>query len=319
MTSLYLRVIEELKRALVWNENFLQRIIVFQGDLENEKFGLSDAKWVTLCESVSTIYHNGAIVNMTLPYIRLKRSNVGGTLEVVNLAIRASAKIVYVSTVGALPPRTYTTEEYVSVTNAEMEGKDGYSQSKVVAEAILVKAREKLKLDVLIFRPCDICGSSTTGYCNIRDFSILFLGASIFLSAFPKISLAFNWVTVDYVASSIVRITIFNKRNSINVYHLVGDGSPSADQLFQACLDFGLKIKKVSLDTWSTMIPRIPETHPSFPVSHMLTTISSNANSTLLPNPETAKVLSHLNAVSHTVDETILALQLKYLISVNYF
>lgn len=93
-SSHFMRFIAEMKAALVWDESFQSRLLVLCGDLEKLHFGLSDkyayllnfllicSVWQSLIEEIFEVYHNGAIVNMTLPYKKLKSANVLGTIEV---------------------------------------------------------------------------------------------------------------------------------------------------------------------------------------------------------------------------------------------
>ena len=60
---------------------------VLAGDIGEPNFGLDDATWQRLAETVDLIVHPAAHVNHVLPYRQLFAPNVAGTAEVVRLAI----------------------------------------------------------------------------------------------------------------------------------------------------------------------------------------------------------------------------------------
>lgn len=50
------------------NSNFQHKLDVMEGDLAQERLGLSDAHYATLCSCTDIVIHNGAVVNAVLPY-----------------------------------------------------------------------------------------------------------------------------------------------------------------------------------------------------------------------------------------------------------
>ena len=59
------RVIENLRRHLLWVPSWESQIIAVCGDLGMEFFGFEDKLWIELCQSVDAIIHNGALVSCT--------------------------------------------------------------------------------------------------------------------------------------------------------------------------------------------------------------------------------------------------------------
>lgn len=91
----------------------------------------------------------------------------------------------------------------------------------MVAERLVYEAQKKFGIDVRIYRPCSISGSSVNGFSNRRDFTNILLRAVIDLGAYPKVStttensfiellqnatLMLNWVPVNFVAKAIVAV-----------------------------------------------------------------------------------------------------------------
>lgn len=82
------RVVQNLQANHVFSESFTARISVVEGNLEQERFGLSQEKFDQLCEDVEAVVHNGAVVNWVLPFSRLRNANVGSTLDVLRLCAK---------------------------------------------------------------------------------------------------------------------------------------------------------------------------------------------------------------------------------------
>src|ERR1022692_3114280 len=134
-------------------EMFEARVIPVSGDLGQPKLGLMQDVWDFLASEIDTVFHNGATVNYLLNYDLMRDANVLGTNEVLRLAFEGRAKeFNYVSTTfvfgWAVKSVLYETD-----LNENMELLDfGYSQSKWVAEQVVVDARTS-GLSARIFRP----------------------------------------------------------------------------------------------------------------------------------------------------------------------
>ena len=148
------------------------------GDLSAANLGLSAETWRTLAENVHTIYHNGALVNYLLDYQAMREANVGGTNEVVRLAMRHRAKVLnHISSTFVFG---WSVQETISEsdTNAAMDRLDfGYSQSKWVSEQVVRDAMQR-GLQARIFRPALLTPSVHGGGYNF-DISIRLLAFMI--------------------------------------------------------------------------------------------------------------------------------------------
>ena len=97
-------------------------------------------------------------------------------------------------------------EKFVTLTSDEMEQRDGYGQTKAVAERLLLRAHEQHGLAVRVYRPSVICGDSRTGYSNTQDFENHLLRAIILAGvAVTDTSFSLGWVHVDRRASTPAR------------------------------------------------------------------------------------------------------------------
>ncbi|HLA64914.1 MAG TPA: AMP-binding protein, partial [Rhodothermales bacterium] len=187
-------------------EGWKERVRPVCGDLSAARFGLDDGAWRDLSDHVGTIYHNGATVNYLLDYAAMRDANVGGTNEVVRLAMARRAKVLnHIST-------TFIFGWSVQETLAERDGNEamarldfGYSQSKWVSEQVVRDAMAR-ELDARIFRPALLTPSVGGGGHNF-DIAIRLLA---FMIAHGLSTTAGNQVSfspADLAADNIVAVS----------------------------------------------------------------------------------------------------------------
>jgi thioester reductase-like protein len=84
--------------------------------LSKPQLGLNNDEWKSLCSEITCIYHSGAWVNGLFDYRALKAANVGGTIEILRLAVQDKIKSLhYVSTISVIKDRDAAKEEPLDV------------------------------------------------------------------------------------------------------------------------------------------------------------------------------------------------------------
>jgi thioester reductase-like protein len=155
-------------------QEWADRIRPVCGDLTRANLGLSETQWRALAGRIGTIYHNGAMVNYLFDYTTMRDANVGGTHEIVRLALTERSKVLnHVSTTFVFG---WSVKETLleTDTNPEMAHLDfGYSQSKWVSEQIVHNAMKE-GLRGRIFRPA-LLSPSIQGAGSSFDISIRLL------------------------------------------------------------------------------------------------------------------------------------------------
>jgi thioester reductase-like protein len=229
---------ERLRRALSnlnWGSQLRndleKRVHVVCGDLNKNKLGLSAVDWEYLSNEITTIYHNGALVNYLLDYEAMRDSNVNGTHEVVRFACANQHKTLnYISSTFIFG---WSNKDilYETDSNEKMELLDfGYSQSKWVADQIVVDAMKK-GLDARIFRPA-LISPSIQGEGYNFDISVRLL---VFMINHGIDTLAQNQVSftpADLGANNIVAIS--NIKESIGkTFHVTRDEYSSMQDVTQ--------------------------------------------------------------------------------------
>ena len=151
-----------------------QRVRPVCGDLAQANLGLGKADWRLLSRQTHTIYHNGALVNYLFDYAAMRDANVGGTHELIRLALTDRAKVLnHISTTFVFG---WSVKETLSETdtNPDMDHLDfGYSQSKWVSEQVVLRAMRH-GLQARIFRPA-LLSPSIAGEGYNFDISIRLL------------------------------------------------------------------------------------------------------------------------------------------------
>ena len=188
------RLQQNLEYYQLWDEGDRHRIVAIPGDLEQPLFSWNESDFQTLAANIDTIYHSGAVVNWVYAYTDLKPGNVLGTQEVLRFASQGKLKSVhYISTVAVFESPDYA-QRTISEANIATQSKGlylGYSQSKWVAEQLLLQARDR-GIPVTIYRPPLISGDSQTGAWFTGDFSCRLIKGCIQMGMFPDLDYWFD-------------------------------------------------------------------------------------------------------------------------------
>jgi thioester reductase-like protein len=202
-------------------EMFEARVFPISGDLAQPKLGLMQDVWDFLASEIDTVFHNGATVNYLFNYDLMRDANVLGTNEVVRLAFEGRPKeFNYVSTTfvfgWAVKSVLYETD-----LNENMELLDfGYSQSKWVAEQVVVDARNR-GLSARIFRPA-LVSPSVMGGGNNFDIAVRLVAFMVNHGIGVDTLNQVSFVPADIVANNIVAIST-TPGTANKTYHVVRD------------------------------------------------------------------------------------------------
>ena len=214
------------------------RVIVLAGDVSVYQLGLSDKQYNDVVRLVTYIIHTAADLRLNGPLDQLRKTNVHGTENMLELAFAAQndhgiARFSHVSTAYVAGGRTGDIEEE-SLTD-EYGFYSNYEITKFEAELLVRKA--KAQLPVSIFRPSQVVGDSKTG--AIKRFNTLYFPLRLYLNRKPRIvpvspSLKVNMIPVDYVADAITKLTFIPEAEGLT-FHLVTpfDKQPAARDLIE--------------------------------------------------------------------------------------
>jgi thioester reductase-like protein len=231
------------------------------GDLTKPLLGLSEEDFVAYGRKVDAIYHSGALVHGVLPYSALRSANVGGTTAILKMAAYGEGRTIvhYISTISVFDGRRGTIgEEYQTAKLVEsVRYYSGYSQSKWVAEMLVIGARER-GLPVVIYRPGTISGHTQSGYSNKNDFMNRIICGLGQLRSYPEaaINVKMNLAPVDYVSSAIVYLS--RKPSSLGkAFHLINpDNSFSLQKVVNYFDSWGLKLQPLPYLQWLRLLKK---------------------------------------------------------------
>jgi thioester reductase-like protein len=269
------RVREALQSRKLWRAGIEERIVAHAGDAGEPRFGLSEETWQDLAQRVDAVYHCAAWVNFTYPYKVLKPSNVGGTLDAIRLACAVRAKPVhFISSIAAVPEVEYGFREDPTVhENDRIDSFSGvfggYGETKWVSERLCEQARER-GLPVNIYRPGVLSGDSRTGIGNTRDMVWNIIKGNQQLGIAPDGNSVLEVTPVDYVAASVVHISL-REDGLDRVYHF-----PHPHETpFKVAYDF--------METYGYRLERLPREEWERQVLERLRTETDNALAPFLP------------------------------------
>lgn len=246
------RVRKNMTEFGLWNDAIIDRVEILPANLSRKRLGLSPDQFEELASRVEVIIHSAATVNLVYPYAALRAPNVGGTREILRLACLAGATLHAVSTNGVLPPSSkgWSEDTIVDVDDVPTKLQDGYSQTKWVAEQLVLEAIKR-GLPARIYRPGTISGHSKSGATNAWDLLTAIIVESMQIGYAPDLP---NWLLemtpVDFVSNSIAKLADHEDMTQ-RIFHL-GDPAPiRANDVFSYLNQLGYRTEKLAFDKWA--------------------------------------------------------------------
>jgi long-chain acyl-CoA synthetase len=212
------------------------RVQALAADISAERFALTEEEYGQLVGTLTHIIHSAADMRLDAPMEELRRPNVGGVRNILDLARAVHAdhgltRLGHVSTAYVAGSRKGKVPE------EDLKGDWGFSSryevSKFEGEQLVKEAKKELPISV--FRPGLVVGDSRTG--AIKTFNTIYYPLKLYLTGrmrwFPaRASLKVNMIPVDYVAEAITRLTLDERAEGLN-FHLTApwEDLPSAKEL----------------------------------------------------------------------------------------
>lgn len=228
---------------------WIHQIKIIIGDISLSNLGLTTLEWNNLCESISTIYHCAAEVNMFKCYQELKTINLVGTQEIIHFASTAiQKKIHYVSTLSVFVSTNQNKDvcyESDALLNTQYVY-GGYAQTKWAAEYYL----RQTKLNYTIYRLGLITGHSVNGKTSPHDFLAKFIIETQQLGISLKGQwehIKFDATPVDYAAKALVYIS---NKGLASCYHIANTNAMSYAMILTEMAKLNCKLRAVNLNTW---------------------------------------------------------------------
>lgn len=257
------RIRRRMTSAGLWSEMAEARVVALPGDLEKERWGLSEEGFDALAGLVDGVYHCGAWVNFTYPYAALKAANVGSTREALRLAGHVRTKPLHLvsstAAVSALGVQTSNGDDPVVWEDAEYPTYrglfTGYGGTKWVAEQHVLEARRR-GIPVNLYRPGTLAGDSRTGYGNPRDMIWNMMKGCLQIGAVPEDTQRSTWLDVtpvNYVAAAIVHLSLQPERLGGN-FHFTNPRPLPWDDVYAFARAYGYPVRTVPFAEWDALL-----------------------------------------------------------------
>jgi amino acid adenylation domain-containing protein/thioester reductase-like protein len=259
------RIVEAMKRYLIWDDSLTDRLRPVCGDLGEPRFGLGPDGFDALAKNIDVIVHCGALVNVLYPYSELKPPNVDGTQEVLRLAATVTLKAVhFVSTIDVYTSTKQDRpflEDHVVVPRYVPEG---YARSKVVAEELVKIARER-GVPCSIYRPGLMLSHTRTGATQLNDFLLIEIKSLLGFGVVPDVHYMFDAVPIDYPAAAITHIA-FKPECLGGNYNLWNPKPVGVERIFDWIRSFGYTFEPTSFDVVTQHLATVDTSDPIFPL-----------------------------------------------------
>ncbi|WAL93212.1 TIGR03617 family F420-dependent LLM class oxidoreductase [Streptomyces sp. Je 1-369] len=238
----------------------VHRLSALPGDLQRSGFGLPGDVFDALAESVDTVVHSAASINLVADYEELAPVNLGALRHLLTLARRRQELtgrppvFHHVSTLGTLLAARRQglaeVDENTPVTELT-SGPFGYPRTKAACEGELRRAAAEFGLPVHIYRPAVVTGHSRTGRtAPAADLLVPLMRAAVALGAAPTTASATPAERVDVVARALVALVNRADAPSGRAYHLVQPDPLPLTDLFGALRRAGHRLDPLPPALW---------------------------------------------------------------------
>lgn len=236
---------------------FLSRVTVLQGDVTQDRLGLSEQVFAELQSLTDITIHAAANTNLLATYERLEPINVHGTARVIEFCLGTAEKTLsYISTYTVMGDKTFDNRVRFQETDYDLgQGFEymNYQRSKFIAEGLVRGARER-GLQWRIFRPGQIYGDSDTGAYPLFETQFMGLFYDLFKTVMdtrviPESNLHYDVVPVNYVSRGIVALSA-GVENLFDVYHLTNPDAKTFSQIMGILREMGYPIDLIPEETY---------------------------------------------------------------------
>lgn len=238
------RVRSNLERHGLWAAEDAARIIPVAGDLGDERALLELES--AAAEGLAEVFHAASQVNWVEPLDELWEANVEGTRAVVELAARTGARLHHVSSTTVFPFGSGTVYGESDPLDHGGTLVGGYAQSKWIAERLAAAGRDR-GLDVTVYRPGIISGSSVTGASNPRGFFESMVRGCAELGIAPVLDMDVDIVPVDFVAAGLVALAAGRAEGPL---HLVNPQPVPYEEMMRSIRRQGHEIRELDYEAW---------------------------------------------------------------------
>ncbi|KAH9841056.1 uncharacterized protein C8Q71DRAFT_436612 [Rhodofomes roseus] len=197
------------------------KVVLLEADISVAGFNLSHEVYAEMQSSVTHVIHNAWRVDFNLS-LESFEPNVKGVRHLIDFALSSPRpsppRTLFTSSIGVFQniEGVQLAEQFISPAVAVGSG---YSESKWVAERILMEAAEKTSLETLVVRVGQICGAPD-GAWNAHEWFPSMVQSAPILGCFPDDPKAVSWVPLATAASALAGLVhAAYKKDVIHLIH----------------------------------------------------------------------------------------------------
>ncbi|MBI3898661.1 MAG: amino acid adenylation domain-containing protein [Gammaproteobacteria bacterium] len=237
------------------DQSWRDRVQPVCGDLAEPQWGLQPPTWRDLCDSVDSIYHLGASLNVLAHYTAHRKTNVSSAVWALQLATERWTKpVFFVSPMTVC--RRHRNGELVILheerAHTDSEGLlTGYAQSKWAAEQVFLTAVER-GLPVKIYRSSHALPSARSGRVKPNDTYVNVLRAACAAGSVPDWSDSlFYGVPVDVLAYLVVENSLISD-DYRGLVHIDNHNPLSVTSILEILLADKELVSRISIAEWKS-------------------------------------------------------------------
>ncbi|HEX7035830.1 MAG TPA: AMP-binding protein [Pseudomonadales bacterium] len=236
------------------------RLTQLSADLTRPRLGLPDPLWRDLAERADAVLHLAARVDMFAGYESLAPVNVAGTRQLLELALAGGAAFLHLSSSAVLPldpqqegwDETHRGRRLLERLAPRLVHSDGYSQTKLAAEALVWQAAER-GLPVTVARLPHLIGRGHPGRLANTLASLALLGV------LPEGSWRWQLADVDAVCDRLIH-ALQEPAPDARLIHLAA--APVSDREIDAALSERRAISRLTLPALANRIAEAARSAP---------------------------------------------------------
>ncbi|MBN8227831.1 myxochelin non-ribosomal peptide synthetase MxcG [Corallococcus macrosporus] len=230
------------------------RVLALPADLSQPLLGLDATRFHGLAAECDAVIHNAAVVSVVREYGSLQGVNVRGTRELLKLAAAVRPKpFHYVSTLAVAPQANLSPDVPEAFVPAHPGLRDGYQQSKWIAERLVQQASER-GLPATVYRLGRVVGAPDTALVNTQDLVWRIVLAGLPVRALPLLDVGEVWTPVDFVASAIVQLARASHPGA--VFNVTPAAEVRLPELFGWVRDYGYPLDLCPVPEWRDRVAK---------------------------------------------------------------
>lgn len=299
-------------------EKYKDRIIILEGNLLDEHFGLDTVVYNKLIRDIDVCIHSAALVKHYGDYNLFHQTNVVSTEKIIDFCIEGHSVLEYISTISVSgyglvnTPDTNFTENNLYIGQNYKE--NVYVHSKFEAEYLIIEACKNTNLIASIYRVGNLSNRYIDGVFQENAYensSLNRIIACINLNCYPKEFQTFplEFSPVDICAHNIVKLLPDQNKN-LNIYHLYNNNVTNFLNIQHLLEKNNIYLKSISSEDFKKLL--IEQSNNYFGFANIINNkVTSNLNIT---NAYTDSILKKLNLNWPIIDDLYIQKIIDYLI-----